>query len=70
VENEYVETERRCLREIKARRDARMQEDPSLSPERALGLALQEMPLTYKSFTEARAVLAKLGVPPLMLKDV
>jgi len=70
MENEHVETERRCLREIKVRRDALMQEDPSLTPERALSLALKGMPLTYKSFTEARAVLAKLGIPPLMLKDV
>jgi hypothetical protein len=70
LENEYAETERRCLREIRERRDALMQEALSLSPERALYRALQEMPLTYKAFTEARAVLMKLGVPPLMLKDV
>lgn len=70
MENEHMETERRCLREIKARRDALTQEDPSLSPEQALNRALQEMPLTYKAYKEARAALVKLGVVPLLLKDV
>ena len=70
MESEYVEIERRCLREVKARRDALMQEDPSLSPEAALGRAMQALPLTYKAYVDARAILAKLSIPPIMLKDV
>jgi hypothetical protein len=65
----YVNEESRLLRKIKARQASIMEDDIRVSPEAALGRAMAELPRTYAAYAEVRATLARLGVPPTMLKD-
>lgn len=66
----YEEEERRLMTKVKNRQRSLMEADVRLSPEAALSAAIRAMPNTYNKYVQTRAILARLGVHPIQLKDL
>ena len=66
---ELQSTERRMLKKFAEHADVLRAENPGMTRERAMSLAIQRMPNCYSKYCSVRGSLARLRVGPLQMDE-